>query len=242
MVDTLGCALCSNVITRKAFEWGMLPMYFGEVPCSERLKAVFNDEQGYKLDSLPGCKKRSSSKGCKIIFFFCCLLTQLYLHLKFPDLILPLFLFFKLSVLPALLLAWVSLHHTVVICLLITCGWKTSTVRSDVAAPWPCQAEEGSSRPPLISQKSSPVVSRESFPQPWLGVNPLPWAQHKNAPFPILALLWGQSALLSCILVQVPLDYSASRSCCKPFWSDGAGRDSTIGGAVIQPLAWVWAN
>lgn len=43
-------------------------MYFGEVPCSERLKAVFNDEQGYKLDSLPGCKKRSSSKGCKIIF------------------------------------------------------------------------------------------------------------------------------------------------------------------------------
>ena len=41
----------------KAVEWAMqLPLYSGSVPWSDRLKAVFNNEWGYELDSLLGCK------------------------------------------------------------------------------------------------------------------------------------------------------------------------------------------
>lgn len=108
-------------------------------------------------------------------FVYCYLLTQLYLHLKFPDWILPLFLFFKLSVLPVFLLAWVSLHHTVVICLLVTCSWKTF-----YSGKWCCcslalSGWGGQFQATLnFPKKLSNCEQRESFPQPWLGVNSLP--------------------------------------------------------------------
>lgn len=68
----IGCTLCLSAGTHRATEWVMqLPMCSGEVPCSDRMKAVFGDEQDYRLDSLPKYRARSSSKASKVI----CLLS-----------------------------------------------------------------------------------------------------------------------------------------------------------------------
>lgn len=52
-------------------------------PWFGRLKAVFRDEQGYELDFLIECSRRSSCKAGKSSLFV--ILTQDNLHFKFPD-------------------------------------------------------------------------------------------------------------------------------------------------------------
>lgn len=110
-----------------------VPLYVGlfnelcQVPQSHRLKAIFSDEWGYELDSLPSAGEKAASQSIKLFV----VLNQSNLNPKFCDLTVP---------------------------------------------------------------------------------------QNKTVCFFLQTL-----ALLVCLLVQVPLIYTASRSCYHPFWSNEAG-------------------
>ena len=68
--------------------------------------------------------------------------------------------------------------------------------------------------------KAFQVGGARSYPQPWLWINPLAcMCAHRTVPCMVLALLWEQLALPTCLSLQPPLDHIASS-----FWSDGTAR------------------
>lgn len=68
MVEAMGCVICLNIIVCRAGERAIqLLICSGYAPWLDRLKVVFNNEQCYELDSLPGYSGRSSSKARKIV-------------------------------------------------------------------------------------------------------------------------------------------------------------------------------
>lgn len=60
---TTGYALCSSVTVSREVGWATQPTEcFGYIPRSERLKAVFSNQRGYKIVSLPGKSRKTSAK------------------------------------------------------------------------------------------------------------------------------------------------------------------------------------
>ena len=68
MGEAMGCALYSSAAVCRAIERATQhSVCSGWVPWLDRLKAVFSDEQGYALNSLPMGSGRSSSKAGKAL-------------------------------------------------------------------------------------------------------------------------------------------------------------------------------
>lgn len=65
----MGCAVCSSTTVCRAVELAtQFHVCSDYVACLDRLKAVFSNEWGYDLDSLPGHSGRSNFKTSKVLY------------------------------------------------------------------------------------------------------------------------------------------------------------------------------
>lgn len=229
MIEAMGCALCSSAAVCRAAEWAVwLPVCFGFILQSSRLKAVFKNEEE---DSRPRYRRRSSFNAGKA-FFSLNLSQSTHLHPKFSDQTGHWICFANCQLCaPASVLQcpWSCFSRSCTQPLWSDGAWRLSTQQLGLCLS--SLAWEGGEGATLgYSQFPNSLCSWEGL-RPALSIacewNPcLCIACDHLVPGTRFAL--GTSALPSCFSAQVPLSFTASSSF-QPFWSDRHGRYSQSG-------------
>lgn len=141
----MGYALCATLC--RTTEWAMqLPVYSGLLPWSDKLKAVFNNDKCYKLDSLPRSSGKDSFKTIKSLF---AVLTQLTPQVSWLNRGTGFAQQTISSVCPSLGLSAVGPHSHQVFSpvLLVRRGWKTLFTVSEAVYQPPFLGRKGKGHP-----------------------------------------------------------------------------------------------